>query len=281
MSYDNFLLIPMSDIHVDEDFNCRKKITPIDVVDLAKDIKKNGLLQPVIVAIQEEEKQQETGRKYRLIAGFRRYKAHLVNKETEILASIHPGGILTEKEARYLNLSENLHRQDLNILQEAWAILSLYQVGATQEEAMARLGKSRGWIQIRFMLLELPAEVQKEVAAGYITQPQIRQLHKLNKKGTKEELHEAVKKLKEAKERGEKSQISAPKSERAKVKRHRGKQEIFNMQDHIREAIGNNFGTRCLGWAGGVVSDGDLIKEIQAEAMRMGKIYRRPEWAQE
>ena len=60
-----------------------------------------------------------------------------------------------------------------------------------------------------------------------------------------------------------------------------GFKEIFNMQDHIREAIGNNFGTRCLGWAGGVVSDGDLIKEIQAEAMRMGKIYRRPEWAQE
>ena len=280
MSDDKFVQMPMSDIYVDEDFNCRKRITPIDVVDLAKDIKKNGLLQPVIVSIQSDEQQAENGKSYRLIAGFRRYKAHLVNKEDTILASIHPGGVLTEKEARFLNLSENLHRQDLNILQEAWAMLSLYQVGVTQEEAMARLGKSRGWIQIRFMLLELPAEVQKEVAAGYITQPQIRQLHKLHKKGTREELHEAVKRLKDARDRGEKSQISEPKSERSKVKRHRGKQEIFNMQDHIRESIGNNFGTRCLGWAGGVVSDGDMIKEIQAEAMRMGKIYRRPEWAE-
>jgi len=72
MSDDKFVQMPMSDIYVDEDFNCRKRITPIDVVDLAKDIKKNGLLQPVIVSIQSDEQQAENGKSYRLIAGFRR-----------------------------------------------------------------------------------------------------------------------------------------------------------------------------------------------------------------
>lgn len=279
MSGDKFIEINMDNIFIDEEFNCRRKITPIDVVDLAKNIKDNGLLQPVIVAIQSDEQKAANGKDYRLIAGFRRYKAHMVNKSEKILASIHPGGVLTEKEARYLNLSENLNREDLNILQEAWALKSLYDVGATEQEAMNRLGKSRGWIQIRFMLLDLPNDVQKEIAAGYVTQPQIRQLHKLNRRGAPGELHEAVKKLKEAKERGEKHNIQPPKAEKAVIKHHRSKSEIFEMQDHIRESIGNNFGTRCLAWASGEISNAELIKDVQAEAYRMGKIYRRPDWA--
>ena len=42
--------IPLTEIDADENFNCRGKIAPIDVVDLAKDITERGLIQPVSVA---------------------------------------------------------------------------------------------------------------------------------------------------------------------------------------------------------------------------------------
>lgn len=277
---DKFIEIPMADIFIDEEFNCRGRITPIDVVDLAKNIAEHGLLQPVIISIQSEEQQAATGKKYRLIAGFRRYKAHVVNAAKVIVSSLHPGGVLTEKEARYLNLSENLLRKDLNILQEALAIKSLYDVGSTEAEAMRRLNKSRGWIQMRFALLDLPLDVQKEVAAGFITQPQIRQLHKIHNKGTRDELHVAVRLLKEAKVRGEKAIVlPPPKSEKAKIKHHMSKREIIEMQTHIRETIGNNIGTRALAWAAGNISNAEFIGDIQAEARRMGKDYHRPDWS--
>lgn len=277
---ENFTNLPMSDIYIDEVFNCRKRITPIDVVDLAKNIEEHGLLQPVIISMQSEEQQKANGKKYRLIAGFRRYKAHIVNKAETIIVSIYPGGVLSEKEARYLNLSENLLRKDLNILQEAWAIKSLYDVGSTEAEAMRRLRKSRGWIQIRFQLLDLPENVQKEIAAGFITQPQIRQLHKIHNKGTKVELHVAVKLLKEAKVRGEKAvAVPPPQSEKAKIKHHMSKKEIFDMQTHIYDNLGNNLGTRALAWAAGEITNAEFIGDIQAEARRLGKDYRRPDWS--
>lgn len=277
---EQFMDMPMSDIHVDEEFNCRKKIAPIDVVDLAKDITKNGLLQPVIIAQQSEEQIAANGRNYRLIAGFRRYKAHIVNKSETILCSIHPGGIISELEARYLNLSENLNREDLNIVQEAGALKEIFQAGATESTAMRRLSKSRGWIQVRFMLLKLPDEVQVEVAAGFINQTQIRELYKLYNRGTTDELHAAIKKIKNAKMRGEKSPvIHAPNHKRAYVKKHRKRNEIFEMMAHIAESIGNGFGTRCLSWAAGEITDGDIISDIEELALDKGISYHRPEWA--
>jgi len=277
---EQFVQMAMDEIFIDEEFNCRKKISPIDVVDLAKDILLNGLLQPVIIALQSDEQKAENGKEYRLIAGFRRYKAHMVNKAETILCSIHPNGVLTEVEARCLNLSENLNRADLNILQEAWALASLYSLGVTRAEAVKKLGKSDGWVQMRFMLLDLPLDVQKEVAAGLITQTQIRNLHKLYRKGTREELNDAVKKIKMAKERGEKTiTVPPPKAHKGKIKHHMGRQEIFEMQEHIRESIGNNFGTRCLAWSAGEITNAELINNIRDEAYRMGKLYRKPDWA--
>ena len=275
-----FIQVPLSDIFVDEEFNCRKKITPIDVVDLAKDIAQNGLLQPVIVAAQTEEQFAATHCHYKLIAGFRRYKAHVVNRAESILCSVHPGGVISELDARYLNLSENLNRQDLNMLQEAWALKELFEAGATEHKAMERLGKSRGWIQVRFMLLKLPDAVQLEVAAGFITQPQLRELYKLHSKGTQDELYSAIKKIKNAKLRGEQPPVIQPPAFKiAKVKKHRLRNEIFEMMGHIQNAVGNNFGTRCLAWASGEISNIELIEDIQEVANANGIVYVRPDWA--
>ena len=48
------------------------------------------------------------------------------------------------------------------------------------------------------------------------------------------------------------------------------------MQDHIQNAVGNNFGTRCLAWAAGQISDFELFEDIKERADINGKNYVIP-----
>lgn len=273
--------VNMNDIHADDSFNCRGKIAPIDVIELARDIQENGLLQPVILSIYPKDMREETGKKYLLLAGYRRYKAHIVNKAEKIRAIIRHEEF-NEIQARFLNLAENLNRQDLNIQQEAQAIKRLFDLGATQEEVMRRLGRTRGWVQIRFYLLAMPEDIQREVAAGIVTQPQLRSLYTIKTREGIKALYPAVRKIKEAKERGERGLVIDPnrKTKQSKVIRKKG--EITQMLEHILTSVGGNFGTRCLAWATGELSTGELFEDIKKIADENGRIYHIPsdvEWS--
>ncbi|GAG53330.1 unnamed protein product, partial [marine sediment metagenome] len=190
----------MDDIYLDNEFNCRGQIVPMDVVDLAKDIKINGLQFPIAVQPAEDvEGGLPEGGKYRIVAGHRRFMAFRVNGEKKIPAMIKTG--LSELRARLVNLSENLKREDLNILQEAGAVNSLRLLGMVQESIAVELGKSRTWVQIRLHLLRLPDDIQAEAAAGMLNQYQIRELFALD---DNEKRYSAVRKIKDARLRGEK-----------------------------------------------------------------------------
>src|SRR5690606_25873258 len=88
--------ISLTDIYIDNAFNCRGAIAPIDVVDLAKSIKADGLQQPIIVEPFEHPKY-----KYRIISGHRRFVAHRVNEAKTIQCKVVTG--LNEFQARRLN----------------------------------------------------------------------------------------------------------------------------------------------------------------------------------
>jgi len=269
--------IPLDQIDDDPNLNCRGVITPIDVVPLAKDIKEKGLIQPVVVALYDDAQQMSTGKKYRLIAGFRRFMAHRVNQATTIECSIRQMG--SELEALTFNLAENIQRQDLDILQEANAIRKLKEFGLTEQDAGQQLGMSRGWIQVRFMLLGLPEPVQLEAKVGLINQQNIRDLYTMYKKtGNAEDVYEAVKDLKEKKLRGQASRIKV-KSSRTKQnnqKRQRKRPEIFEIMEVIRVAVGNGFHTRVLAWAAGEINDLELHLSIKDFANELGIEYTLP-----
>ncbi len=270
--------LPMNQIDNNPELNCRGTITPIDVVELAKDIVDRGLIQPIVVAPYDDVQQMKTGKKYRLLAGFRRYMAHIVNKSHSISCVIRE--MASELEALTFNLSENIQREDLNILQEATAIKRLKAFGLTEQEAGQQLKKSRGWIQVRFMLLGLPEDVQKEAAAGLINQQNIRDLYTIYRdSGNLEDIYAAVKTLKEQKLRGQARRITA-KSSRTKQnnqKCQRKRPEIFEMMETIRIAIGNGFHTRTLAWAAGEISDLDLYMSIKEHANELGIDYTIPD----
>jgi len=266
--------IKLTDIHSNDDFNCRGKIQPSDVMDLVRSIETTGLLQPIVVMEYSPEKQKETGCKYLLLAGYNRYMAFRILKRDTIPTIIHEK--VSEAEARFVNLTENVHRRDLNILQEARAISKLKACKITEDMCAKRLNKSRGWVQIRYMLLSLPKDIQDQVAAGFITQAHIRELYTIYKHAGVVKCTEAVKILKERKNSKHGKVAVDLLSKKQNVKRHRKRQEIFELQDHIREHFGNSITTQLLGWCAGELTNIELYEAIKEYADDEGYTYSIP-----
>jgi ParB family chromosome partitioning protein len=271
----NVEIVPTHLIYSDDEFNCRGSIQPFDVKDLAQDIQENELQFPIAVQPAcDVEGGVPNGFEYRIIAGHRRFMAFRVLKRTEIPAMIKKG--LSEVQARIHNLSENLQRKELNILQEARAIKRLKDYGLVQEATAQAIGRTRSWVQIRYNLLELPEVIQEEAAAGILNQSQIKQLYSLK---TPEEQYEAVRKIKTALINGQKgiSVAKPPKADPYKKKR-RQKNEVEEMIRHIAKEspIGFGLATRALAWANGTINTAELYMDIKAEAAKLDKPYRIP-----
>ena len=261
--------IKLTEIFADESFNSRGRIAPIDVADLAKSIEKDGLIQPVVVTDLVDDPE---GRKYKLIAGFRRHMAHRI-LERDTIPAIYRAGI-GDRQARILNLKENIDRENLNIYQEALAIKQLNVLGGTQEQIAKETGQSKGWVQVRLMLLELPEEIQREAAAGFLTQQQIRDINMLP---TADEQYAAVKRIKKYKMGGGKGSIKVRKSDKTKVKKRRERADIFEAMDMIQEAVGAGFHSRCMAWCAGEITDYDFHASIQEYANEKGVPYAIPQ----
>ena len=130
---------------------------------LAASIKELGILQPVLVRPVGGPAADE----FELIAGERRWRAAR-------RAGLHtiPVLVQTSSETQSLEqaLVENLHRQDLNVLEEAAAYQQLIEeFGYTHEQVATRVGKSRTGVTNILRLLQLPAGVQRLLAEGQIT----------------------------------------------------------------------------------------------------------------
>ncbi len=264
------LNIEMDKIYSDNDFNCRGTITPIDVMDLVNDIDEHGLQFPI--AVQPAKDVESSKNDFRIVAGHRRFQAFLILKKTHIPAMIKVG--LTEIQARLLNLGENLKRKALNILQEARAIERLRELGMNRRQVGEKLGVSISWVQVRYNLLDMPSEIQEEVAAGLINQHQIKELYSLP---TKEKQYEAVRKIKEAKVRGEKGLSVAPTSAQDPFKKKRQQKNIVQeMIDHLGKTIDFGLHTRCLAWANGEISSAELYVDIASYAEDNGIEYTSP-----
>lgn len=263
---DQVVEINMNDIYVDEEFNCRGRIPPASVIELAENIEKRGLLYPVVVRTwSDPNKHFPGGKKHSLVAGFRRYTAFKILERESIPSYVRVD--MLDDPARIENLEENLLREDLNILQEARAIEPLMKT-YDLDKIGRMFGRSKGWAYVRAQLLLMPYEIQQEAAAGTINQTHIKDLAKL----PKEKQFEAVRSIKERKLSGEKARTSI-KSKKPFKKRVRQREELFEMQDYIRETFGegkvSNLGDpfklacRILGWAAGEVSDFELHCEFR------------------
>jgi ParB family transcriptional regulator, chromosome partitioning protein len=133
---------------------------PDELDGLATSLADLGMLQPLVV------RPVGDGR-YELVAGERRLRAAVLAGMDTVPAVVrHTDDADLLKEA----LVENIHRVQLNPLEEAAAYEQLLEeFGVTQEELAARLGRSRPSISNAIRLLQLPAGVQRRVAAGVLS----------------------------------------------------------------------------------------------------------------
>jgi ParB family transcriptional regulator, chromosome partitioning protein len=263
-----YVLLPSSVIDDNPIHNCRGRITSLDVEFLAKDIAKNGLMQPVVVR-----PLIHGNFTHRVVAGFSRFMALRVLRWKEIPCVIRD---CTDEEASFLNLSENLIRKDLNFMQEAEACrkIVLKFPHLNDEEVGNRLGQNRGWVQVRMYALQMPPEVQDVIGKGFVTYDQIKAIHKMD---SVEAQLIAIRKIKEARERGLKVKIIHGKMRPANLKDARKRAEMFAMIEHIKESLGTyNFGTRCLAWAAGEISDFELFGDIENIAKHEDIPYVKP-----
>ncbi len=130
------------------------------LVELTHSIREFGLLQPIVV-------RDVPGGGYELVMGERRWRAAQRAGSTTI-----PAIVRRTEDADLLRdaLLENIHRANLNPLEEAAAYQQLLEeFDVTQEELAARLGRSRPVISNTIRLLKLPVPVQRRVAAGVLS----------------------------------------------------------------------------------------------------------------
>lgn len=143
------------------------------LAELVTSIKEVGVLQPVVVRVVDAKKPS-----YQLIMGERRFRASQEAGLKEIPAIIRD---VRDDDLLRDALLENLHRVDLNPLEEAAAYQQLLEdFNCTQEELSERIGRSRPQISNTLRLLKLPGLVQRRVAAGVLSQGHARALLGLN-----------------------------------------------------------------------------------------------------
>ena len=143
--------------------NPRQPRTHFNVEDLAElvhSVREFGVLQPVVV-------RKNSDGEYELIMGERRTRAAREAGLEKIPAIVRE---TADEDLLRDALLENLHRSELNPLEEASAYQQLLEdFGITQEELATRIGRSRPQISNTIRLLKLPMPVQQRVAAGVLT----------------------------------------------------------------------------------------------------------------
>lgn len=149
------------------------------LAELSTSIGEVGVLQPLIV------REAAPGR-YELIMGERRLRASALAGLSTVPTLIRD----TADDALLRDaLLENLHREDLNPLEEAAAYQQLLEdFGATHEQLGQRIGRSRSQVTNTIRLLNLPAAVQRRVAARVLSAGHARALLALENPGAQEEM---------------------------------------------------------------------------------------------
>lgn len=152
------LRVPLSQIRACP-FQPRKDFPADSLRDLADSIRQQGIVQPLIVRPRDGN--------YELIAGERRWRAAQEVGLTEVPVIVREAD---DRKVLELALIENLQRENLNPIEEAQGYAQLIdQFQLRQEDAAARVGRSRTVVANALRLLRLPAEVQAFVRDGLLS----------------------------------------------------------------------------------------------------------------
>ncbi|PIT88435.1 MAG: chromosome partitioning protein ParB [Candidatus Magasanikbacteria bacterium CG10_big_fil_rev_8_21_14_0_10_36_32] len=151
----------------------RRHFDPLELEKLSDSVKKYGILQPIILI-------EKPNGDYEVVAGERRWRAAKLAGLTNVPAIVK---VLPDEEKLEIALIENIQREDLNPIEEAFAYRRLIdEFHLTQEQVSDKVGKSRPAVANIVRLLELPDEIQKALIEKQISMGQSRALLGLKNK---------------------------------------------------------------------------------------------------
>lgn len=157
-----FAEIPVGDIHPNRK-QPRSVFDEDDMAELIHSVREIGVLQPIVVRTSTE----SGGEPYELVMGERRWRAVQAAGLETIPAIVRD---TTDDDLLRDALLENLHRSQLNPLEEAAAYQQLLEdFGTTHEQLADRIGRSRPQVSNTLRLLKLPPLVQRRVAASVLS----------------------------------------------------------------------------------------------------------------
>jgi ParB family chromosome partitioning protein len=147
-------------------FQSRKDFNDNEQKSLVASVRKNGIIQPIIV--------RKSRQGYEIIAGERRWRAAQVAGIRDVPIVIRD---VEDSDAAEMSLIENIQREDLNSLEEAEAFAMLIEkFNISQEELSTRVGKDRSTIANTIRLLKLPQEVKQALRNKTLTAGHARSL---------------------------------------------------------------------------------------------------------
>ena len=158
-SGDSVVELKINDISPNEG-QPRKNFDDTSLQELAASISESGVIQPIIV--------QKKNGGYRIVAGERRWRAARIAGLTVIPAIVRE---LSDRETMVQALLENLQREDLNPIEEAYAMQNLLKTHKlTQEQLAKKLGKPRATIANTMRLVNLDDSLQEYIRRGDLSE---------------------------------------------------------------------------------------------------------------
>jgi len=143
---ENFITIPVDRL-VDNPYQPRQEYNDDSIEELANSISSNGLLQPIIVSPIKNKKDY-----FYIVVGHRRVRAFRSIGEKKITAMLVN---LTEEQLMIQSLLENVQRENITILDEAFSLKRLLDAGVQQKDLVDKIGKSKGYISKLLSLTNL------------------------------------------------------------------------------------------------------------------------------
>ena len=153
------------------------------IEELARTIHTHGVIQPIVI--------RSVGEKaYEIIAGERRYRAMKSLGWTEVPAIVRE---LDDKETASIALIENLQREELTAIEEAYAYEQLLELHSLTQEALAqRLGKGQSTVANKLRLLKLPDEIKNAIMDKKLSERHARALITLKDKELQISMYQEV-----------------------------------------------------------------------------------------
>ena len=176
----------MVELLIDEispgDTQPRKDFNDEKLKELEDSIRENGVIQPIVV--------QKQGEGYEIICGERRWRASRKAGLKKIPAVIRE---VSNTQSLKMALIENIHRQDLNPIEEAQAYKRLsHEFGLTQEVIAKQVGKNRATVANYLRLLKLSKGFQDDLITGQLTMGHARAMLSLETEAEMEEARREV-----------------------------------------------------------------------------------------